>query len=153
MPVPRPVSGAALLLLGLACAAPAAPASAASAHSAPAPAAPGESVTVDPVGVLTPEGAVTLTGTYRCSDATGPVFVSASVRQDPSAVRRGVGGTRAVCDGRDHRWRNTAHLSADALRAGAAEVEATVMELRTQGVIPLPGFHAAGHRTVTLAHG
>ncbi|MBQ0825235.1 DUF6299 family protein [Streptomyces tagetis] len=158
MPVPRPLLGAALLLLGLAVAAPAAPVSAAPAHPGPARPAPartasGESVTVDPVGRLTAAGAVTLTGTYRCAGASGPVFVSASVRQDPSAVRHGVGGTRAVCDGRDHRWQHTAHLSADALRTGAAEVRATVMELRFQGLIPLPGFHAASRQAVTLARG
>ncbi|MGW0332972.1 DUF6299 family protein [Streptomyces sp. NPDC003011] len=133
-------AGAALLLL----AAPAVPASA----------DPNETVTVDPTGRIAPDGTVTLSGTYRCTDGTGPVFVSSSVAQGSSSVRHGVGGTRAVCDGTERRWVNTGKPSADALEAGEADVEATLMELRTAaGGLPLPRFHAARQQAVTLTAG
>ncbi|BFO16304.1 hypothetical protein SHKM778_26920 [Streptomyces sp. KM77-8] len=101
MPV-RPVLGAAagsaLLLLGFAAAAPA-PASA-------APAAPSESVTVDEEGRMA-DGSITLSGTYRCTAAEGPVFVSSAVGRPSEILHHSVGGTRAECDGEVHRWANT----------------------------------------------
>ncbi|MFI6809680.1 DUF6299 family protein [Streptomyces luteogriseus] len=57
-----------------------------------------------------------------------PVFVSSSVSQGVSTTRHGVGGTRAVCDGAEHRWVNTGQSVPGALMAGAAHVEATLME-------------------------
>jgi hypothetical protein len=97
---PRPAlvaaAGAALLLL-------AAPA----ALAAPVSADPYETVTVDPTGRIASDGTVTLSGTYRCTGGTGPVFVSSSVSQGSLSVRHGIGGTRAVCDGLAHAWTNT----------------------------------------------
>jgi hypothetical protein len=117
----------------------------------PASAEPIETVTVDPTGRIAPDGTVTLSGTYRCTGGTGPVFVSSSVAQGSSSVRHGGGGTRAVCDGVEHRWVNTGKPSADALEAGAADVEVTLMELSTAvGGLPLPRFHAARQQAVTL---
>ncbi|MGN3960218.1 DUF6299 family protein [Streptomyces sp. WAC8370] len=133
-------AGAALLLL-TAPAAPAAP------HDARLAA---ESVTVDPVGRIAADGSVTLTGTYRCTGGTGPVFVSSSVSQSDPSVRYGVGGTRAVCDGLEHRWANTGTPDQVVLKPGAAQVEATLMELRPMGIVPLPSFHARQTQDVTL---
>jgi hypothetical protein len=113
-----------------------------------------DTVTVDPTGRIAPDGTVTLSGTYRCAPGAGPVFVSSTVTQDDGSVRHGIGGTRAVCDGQAHRWANTGRpaksTTAATLRSGPAEVEATLMELRSVGGLPLPAFHA--HRTgpVTL---
>ncbi|MFD5269479.1 DUF6299 family protein [Streptomyces sp. NPDC058335] len=143
-PVPRPVlrpvltaaAGAALLLLA--------------APAVTATAGPSESVTVDPVGRVAADGTVTLSGTYRCTGNSGPVFVSSSVGQKSSTTRHGIGGTRAVCDGAEHRWVNTGKPAPDPVEPGAARVEATVMELRPAGGLPLPHFHAAAEQDVTL---
>jgi hypothetical protein len=116
------------------------------------PSAPGdlsETVTVDPIGRLASDGTVTLSGTYRCTGGTGPVFVSSSLSQGDSGVRTGVGGTTAVCDGTEHEWTNTGRTDPGRFKAGAAKVEATVMELRSGG-LPLPMFHAAREQAVTL---
>ncbi|RZU24052.1 DUF6299 family protein [Streptomyces sp. BK239] len=132
--------GAALLLLAV-------PAASA-ADPAPAPAA--EAVTVDPAGGIAADGTVTLSGTYRCVNSTGPVFVASSIGQDSSTVRYGIGGSRAVCDGLEHRWVNTGKPMPGSLKAGTARVEATVLELRPQGLLPLPEFHATQQQDVTL---
>lgn len=132
-------AGAALLLLTGATAAPA--------TAAPAPR---DAVTVDSVGRITADGTVTLSGTYRCQSSSGPVFVSSSVSQGASTTRYGIGGTRAVCDGAKHRWVNTGRPTPGALVRGAAHVEATLMELRTFGGLPMPHFHAVQGRAVTL---
>ncbi|MDT0438341.1 DUF6299 family protein [Streptomyces sp. NPDC005840] len=116
----------------------------------PAAADPAESVTVDPTGTIAADGTVTLSGTYRCMAGTGPVFVSSSVSQSTREIHYGIGGTKAVCDGAEHRWQNAGKPSTDALKAGAAQVDATVMELRPQGLLPLPHFHATHTQDITL---
>ncbi|MFD0304141.1 DUF6299 family protein [Streptomyces sp. NPDC127119] len=108
-----------------------------------------ETVTVDPTGRLAADGTVTLSGTYRCTGGTGRTFVSSSLSQGESKVRKGVGGTQAVCDGAEHRWTNTDRTDPGRFEPGAATVEASVMELRSGG-LPLPMFHAAAERSVTL---
>ncbi|GGM12361.1 hypothetical protein GCM10010129_65540 [Streptomyces fumigatiscleroticus] len=131
-------TGAALLLL---------------AASAPAATAdPSGTVTVDPKGRVAPDGTVTLSGTYRCVHGSGPVFVSSSVKQAGSDTRHGVGGTRAVCDGTVHRWVNKGKPSAE-VKPGAAEVEATLLELSSTSGMPLPRFQAARQQEVDLTKG
>ncbi|WP_077801254.1 DUF6299 family protein [Streptomyces sp. JHA26] len=127
-------AGAALLL-------PAAPA-------ATAKAAPTETVTVDSTGRVAADGTVTLSGTYRCVPGTGPVYVSSTVSQGDSDGY-GIGGTRAVCDGVLHHWTNTGTPSR-VLEPGAAHVDATLLELRPFGIIPLPTFHALSKQDITL---
>ncbi|MFI1756916.1 DUF6299 family protein [Streptomyces sp. NPDC020571] len=136
-------AGAALLLLS-------APAATAAPHDARLIA---ESVTVDPTGRIAADGSVTLSGTYRCTGGTGPVYVSSTVSQSDPSVRYGVGGTRAVCDGLEHRWVNTGTPDTVVLKPGAAHVEATLMELRPMGIVPLPSFHARQGQDVTLTAG
>ncbi|MFJ8781538.1 DUF6299 family protein [Streptomyces sp. NPDC102476] len=128
--------GAALFLL----AAPALPASAETS----------DAVTVGPVGRVAEDGTVTLSGTYRCTDSTGPVFVSSSVSQSSPLVRQSIGGTRAVCDGVEHSWVNTGRPGSEDLEPGQAHVEATLMELSPVGGLPLPRFHAAAQQDITL---
>lgn len=130
-------AGAALLLL-------------AAAPAAPASADPYETVTVDPTGTIAPDGTVTLSGTYRCIGNSGAAFVSSSVSQKDPSVRHGIGGTRAVCDGMEHAWANSGKPSSDPVTPGAAQVEATVMELSASGGLPLPRFHAVRRQDVTL---
>ncbi|MFH8337837.1 DUF6299 family protein [Streptomyces sp. AM6-12] len=119
----------------------------------PAQAAPGESVTVETVGRLAADGTVTLTGTYRCTGGTGPVFVTSSLSQRDPRVRHGIGGTAARCDGTTHTWSNSGTVTSETLRSGAAHVQATVMELRPMGLVPLPVFHATADQDITLAQG
>lgn len=136
-------AGAALLLLT-------APAATAAPHDARLVA---ESVTVDPTGRIAADGSITLSGTYRCTGGTGPVYVSSTVSQSDPSARYGVGGTRAVCDGLEHRWVNTGTPDTVVLKPGAAHVEATLMELRPMGIVPLPSFHARQGQDVTLTAG
>ncbi|MFI9545688.1 DUF6299 family protein [Streptomyces sp. NPDC052016] len=140
-------AGAALLLL----AAPAAPATAGTTGNAAADAS--ETVTVDATGKVAKDGTVTLSGTYRCVDSQGSAFVGSSVAQKDANVRYGIGGTRAVCDGAVHTWTNTARLEPGIVEPGKASAEATVMELRPHGFVPLPHLHATHQREVTLVEG
>ncbi|AVV44845.1 DUF6299 family protein [Streptomyces sp. ID05-04B] len=110
---------------------------------------PTESVTIDPVGRIAADGTVTLSGTYRCVADPGPVFVSSSVGQDFN-VTRGIGGTRAVCDGAEHTWNNTGRATPNDLAPGAARVEATLMELRPASGLLLARFHATQKRVIAL---
>lgn len=115
-----------------------------------ATAGPGETVTVDSTGKVTEGGTVTLSGTYRCTGAAGPVFIASSISQSTPTTRRSVGSSPALCDGAEHRWRNTGRVPADFLKPGEAEVEATLMELRLTKGLPLPYFHASQREDVTL---
>ena len=117
--------------------------------AATASAAPYETVTVDPTGTIAPDGTVTLSGTYRCLGNSGATFVSSSVSQGDPSVRHGIGGTRAVCDGMEHSWANSAKPS-HPVTPGAARVEATVMELSAGSGLPLPRFHAVQQQDITL---
>lgn len=120
------------------------------ATTVPAGADPSETVTVDPTGTIASDGTVTLSGTYSCLGNTGPVFVSSSLSQGSSDVRHGIGGSRALCDGVAHRWENTGKPSSEPAQPGAADVEATVMELHPLGGLPLPRFHAVQHQSIVL---
>jgi hypothetical protein len=143
----RQVTGAvvgAALLLSAAPAAGARSAPAASARSVLA-----DEVTVDPVGHLTADGTITLSGTYRCLSSTGgPVYVSSAVSQGDPGIRHGIGGTAAVCDGAEHHWTNS-ETGQTAYTTGPAHVEATLVELSASG-LPLPSFHAVRRQDVTL---
>ncbi|MFE5814803.1 DUF6299 family protein [Streptomyces sp. NPDC056479] len=136
--------GAALLLL---VAAPSAPA------DTDTTAEPKETVTVDAKPRIAADGTVTVSGTYKCVDSTGPTFVSASVGQQASTNRYAIGGTLAECDGKNHRWRNKSKPSPSTLKHGKADVEATIVELaptEALGGLPLPRFHAVLKKNVTL---
>ncbi|MEU6387916.1 DUF6299 family protein [Streptomyces sp. NPDC046939] len=115
---------------------------------------PSEYVKVDPVGQITEDGTVTLSGTYRCVKSTSVTFVSSSVKQGSGNTRYGIGGSTAMCDGAEHTWKNSgkAHTLSDAdkVKPGVAHVEATLMEMRMHGLIPLPHFHAVQQQDVTL---
>ncbi|MFI8964184.1 DUF6299 family protein [Streptomyces sp. NPDC053493] len=114
-------------------------------------AGPADVLTVDAYGTVAEDGTVRLSGTYRCADdSAGPVFVGSTLIQaDRSA---GIGGTRAVCDGRLHTWTNSSVVKEPAYRTGGARVEATLMQLTATGPLslPMPEFLADATRTVTL---
>ncbi|MDW8804084.1 DUF6299 family protein [Streptomyces scabiei] len=113
---------------------------------------PVETVTIDPTGHVAPDGTLTLSGTYRCSAGSGPVFVSSSLQQGDSRVRKGVGGSSAVCDGAEHTWTHTDRAEPGRHVPGPARVEATVTEL-SGGGLPLPRFHAVRQQDITLVEG
>ncbi|MEU6770396.1 DUF6299 family protein [Streptomyces sp. NPDC046759] len=136
----RPALAAALGAAALLCAA-----------AGPAAAGSAETVTVDRTGHVAKDGTVTLTGTYRCTGATGVAFVSSSISQGSRTTAYGIGGTAARCDGAKHRWKNSGKVSSEALKAGKAYVQATVTELRPGGLLLLvPAFHAMQQKDVTL---
>ncbi|MGW6904386.1 DUF6299 family protein [Streptomyces sp. NPDC054940] len=144
MPLRPALATAACAALLLLVAAPSAPA------DSSALADPEETVTVDSKGLMAADGTVTLSGTYRCVDSVGPVFVSSSVGQKSETVRYAIGGTSAVCDGKLHRWANKSKPSPTTLKHGKADVEATIVELHPVGILPLPRFHAALKEDITL---
>ncbi|MFD9034534.1 DUF6299 family protein [Streptomyces sp. NPDC059567] len=114
-------------------------------------AGPGDELSVDGHGTVAADGTVTVSGTYRClDDSAGPVFVSSTLVQGERSA--GIGGTRAVCDGLERTWSNTAVVKEPAYRAGSARVKATLMQLTATGSLglPLPGFLAAQESDVTL---
>ncbi|MFF1700844.1 DUF6299 family protein [Streptomyces sp. NPDC058252] len=111
-----------------------------------------DELTVDPAGHVAADGTVTLSGTYRCLSASGPVFVSSSVSQGDSRVYYGIGGSSAVCDGAEHRWTNSEKRAPGALTPGTAHVEATLMELSATG-LPLPMFHAIQDQDIKVVAG
>ncbi|MEU9480851.1 DUF6299 family protein [Streptomyces sp. NPDC048191] len=148
MPV-RPALAAALGTAALLCAA-AGPAVAGPAPAGPAGTDPAETVTVDTTGHITSAGTVRISGTYRCTAGTGPVFVSSSISQSNPQVTQGIGGSVAQCDGAEHRWENSGQVATREYKAGKAHVQATLMELRPSGLVPLPAFHTATEQDVVL---
>ncbi|MFK4150230.1 DUF6299 family protein [Streptomyces sp. NPDC004065] len=143
------LGAAAVALLAVAPAAPAL-----TAVSRPAPRAAADSVTVDAVQRIAADGTITLSGTYRCTGATGPVFVGSSIARSDSGTLHGIGGSHAVCDGATHRWVNTGRTTTETLSPGTAHVQATVLELASQGVLLLtPRIHAVHDQDVTLIRG
>ncbi|WP_394428253.1 DUF6299 family protein [Streptomyces sp. SGAir0957] len=115
---------------------------------------PSEYVKVDPTGQIAADGTVTLSGTYRCVNSTSVTFVSSSVAQGTGNTRYGIGGSTALCDGAEHTWKNSGKVNtltdADKIKPGVAHIEATVMEMRMHGIVPLPHFHAVSRQDVTL---
>ncbi|MEV6834701.1 DUF6299 family protein [Streptomyces sp. NPDC051133] len=139
MPV-RPVLATALAAVALLCAA-----------AGPAGADPAETIGVDATGRIAPDGTITLSGGYRCTAGTGPVFVGSSVSQSDPHVQHGVGGSLAQCDGAEHRWQNSGKVSSEDLKAGPAHVRAALVEMRPAGIAVLPALHAVADQDVTLA--
>ncbi|MFH0516222.1 DUF6299 family protein [Streptomyces sp. M41] len=145
---------AACTALFLLVAAPSAPADSSGPAIAPAPADAKETVTIDTKALMTTDGTVTVSGTYSCVDSVGPTFVSSSVGQKDSDIRYAIGGTMAVCDGEQHRWKNKSQPSPTTLKHGKADVEASIVELHpvdSLGGLPLPRFHAVEKQKITLS--
>ncbi|KUJ66346.1 hypothetical protein ACZ90_37630 [Streptomyces albus subsp. albus] len=117
-------------------------------------AAPQNTLTIDPNGRVTGDGAIILSGTYQCSAASfsGPVLIGSTLTQD--GVRQSIGGTTADCDGQTHRWTNVAQAmdSGDegTFAAGPARVEGTMLQLDSSSGLPLPNVLVTQERAVTL---
>lgn len=152
-------------------------------------AGPNEAVTIAATGRVAADGTITLSGRYRCAPGSDPVFVGSSIQQGNS--RRSVGGTRAVCDGNEHPWKNsgrvgsvtyscvsgsgsgnglegpaggnsgmvctgsghssdTGWVRSDTYQPGDALVEATLLELRSSGLVPVPHIRVVEERQIKL---
>jgi hypothetical protein len=114
--------------------------------------APSDEVTVDPTGTVAADGTITLSGTYRCTGAAGPVFVSSTVSQGDPSVSHPIGGSSAVCDGAEHVWSNSEKSTPKSLVPGPAHIEATVFDISATG-LPLPSVHAIREQDITIAQG
>lgn len=106
-------------------------------------------VTVDRVGKLAEDGAITLTGTYRCSTSRlGPVLIGSTVVQGDT--RSSLDGIVANCDGQERAWRATGRASST-FRPGAARGEATLIQLDiSRGLVPFPRVLTTGEAELTL---
>ncbi|WP_329522574.1 DUF6299 family protein [Streptomyces jietaisiensis] len=122
---------------------------AAPAAAARTAAVPVDEITVDSTAPLTATGHPTLTGSYRCAPAAGPVFLSVSLSQADPRVHHGIGSTSALCDGATHRWTRT-DTGTRTYAAGTAHVQVSLVELSATG-LPLPRVHRIAEGTVTLA--
>ncbi|MFE0651740.1 DUF6299 family protein [Streptomyces sp. NPDC059534] len=112
-----------------------------------------DGLSVDGFGLVAADSTVTLSGTYRClDDSAGPVLVGSTLVQGSRSA--GIGGTRAVCDGRLHTWVNTSVVKDPAYQPGTAHVRATLMQLTTgETGLPTPGFLATETSDVELYEG
>ncbi|MEV8030774.1 DUF6299 family protein [Streptomyces sp. NPDC086182] len=111
--------------------------------------APTDEVTVDPTGTVAADGTITFSGTYRCTGAAGPVFVSSTVSQGDPWVSHPIGGSSAVCDGAEHRWSNSEKSAPKTLVPGPAHVEATVFDISATG-LPLPSVHSVREQDIAI---
>ncbi|MER6914443.1 DUF6299 family protein [Streptomyces sp. NPDC000594] len=111
-----------------------------------------DTITIAPAAQLSPDGTLTLSGTYRCSSLrSGPVLIGAkAVQHDTRAT---IDGARAICDDRVHTWRERAE-GEGTFRAGAAHGEAVLIHLdSSQSFVPLPVILNADDRNLTVRQG
>ncbi|MFI5830615.1 DUF6299 family protein [Streptomyces sp. NPDC051578] len=97
------------------------------------------SISVRPYAHITPEGTITLSGTYVCNDPSpaGAVQLMTVVVQD-SVRLGGNADEEPVCDGAVHEWDSHARLAwTPGLHAGEAAVEARLQRVnRAGGIMP-----------------
>lgn len=106
-------------------------------------------VTIDQVGRIASDGAITLTGTYRCSSQpVGPVLIGSQAIQGSSRVH--LEGVVATCDGQQRSWRATGR-GTETLVPGAASSEATLLHLDfSHGLVPFPKVLTSGTGSLRL---
>ncbi|MCX5271892.1 DUF6299 family protein [Streptomyces virginiae] len=83
------------------------------------------------------DGAVTLSGTYHCEQASpmGAMQIKATVAQEGGG-RLSVGAEQIVCDGQERRWVANAPGAYANVRPGRAVVTAELQEVRFSGLMP-----------------
>ncbi|MFE5117846.1 DUF6299 family protein [Streptomyces sp. NPDC056669] len=116
-----------------------------------------DDLAIDRTGDVTPDGAVTLYGSYRCvrgesENARASVLVTLTQGRE----RHGLGGHSAVCDGQRHRWVIDA-ADVGSYEPGSAQAEGTLLRFDTVGVsaadtafVPLPRNTVGVEREVRL---
>lgn len=110
-----------------------------------------DSISVDRRATVAKSGTVTLSGSYRCTGSgSGPAFLGSTLVQQDRSI--GIGGTRAVCDGRVHRWSHSSAVRQRDFKTGTARAEAVLVRLSPNGPLglPMPVFLARQGGTVAL---
>ncbi|MFJ2199066.1 DUF6299 family protein [Streptomyces violaceusniger] len=92
-----------------------------------------DDLAIDRTGDVTPDGSVTLYGSYRCvrEGAENP-RASVLVTLTQGRERHGLGGHSAVCDGQRHRWVIDA-VDVGAYEPGSAQAEGTLLRFDAVG--------------------
>ena len=108
-----------------------------------------DQVTVE-AGSITPDGELTLSGSYRCLSTGDSVRVAASIERGEN-VWYGMDSIPASCDGSWHQWSNTKATEPGAYEPGAVRVKTSLVEFRRSGLIPLPTVHSERIHQVVLA--
>ncbi|MFI1887977.1 DUF6299 family protein [Streptomyces jumonjinensis] len=110
-----------------------------------------DTITIAPTGRIAQDGAITLSGTYRCSSLrsrSGPVLIGSHAAQGDA--RAEIDGLQATCDDRVHTWRETAR-GLRPLTPGTARGEATLIHLdSSNGFVPFPVILNADSTDLTL---
>ncbi|MGW3651426.1 DUF6299 family protein [Streptomyces sp. NPDC000878] len=107
-----------------------------------------DQVTVES-GSITPDGELTLAGSYRCLSTGGSVRVAAAIERGEN-VWHGLDSIPASCDGSWHQWTNTKATEPGAYEPGPARVKTSLVEFRRSGFIPLPTVHSEQIQEVVL---
>ncbi|UIX30201.1 DUF6299 family protein [Streptomyces sp. GQFP] len=107
-----------------------------------------DQVTVES-GSITPDGELTLAGSYRCLSTGGSVRVAASIERGEN-VWHGLDSIPASCDGSWHQWSNTKATEPGAYEPGPVRVKTSLVEFRRSGFIPLPTVHSERIQEVVL---
>ncbi|WP_327735848.1 DUF6299 family protein [Streptomyces nojiriensis] len=83
------------------------------------------------------DGAVTLSGTYHCEQASpnGAMQIKATLAQEGGG-RLSIGAEQIVCDGRERRWVANAPGAFVNVHPGRAVVTAELQEVRFSGLMP-----------------
>ncbi|MCB5166361.1 DUF6299 family protein [Streptomyces bambusae] len=98
-------------------------------------------VFVDPHARISPDGTLTLSGAYRCTDPSPSrtVFLSSSLKQDGQQL--GFNSPEVVCDGAEHPWQTSGPADGLGLvrfHEGEATVSARLLTLEDEGGLPSP---------------
>ncbi|MFJ8017634.1 DUF6299 family protein [Streptomyces sp. NPDC096339] len=97
----------------------------------------GQGISVHHDAHIAGDGAITLSGTYRCEQVSpmGAMQINATVVQEQGRQLT-IGGEQAVCDGTERRWVAHAPGRFAGVRPGHATVTATLREVHFQGLMP-----------------
>ncbi|MER6997698.1 DUF6299 family protein [Streptomyces sp. NPDC000410] len=110
-------------------------------------------VSVKEQAYIAPDGTLTMSGTYRCSEPSPArrIFIASSLVQE--GKRLGFGGTEARCDGAEHSWTTSGPVGTVmnlGFHDGPAAVDARLMVMENVGGLPLPRVLAGGEKAVSL---
>ncbi|MFD7260289.1 DUF6299 family protein [Streptomyces sp. NPDC059874] len=96
-----------------------------------------QGISVHPEVHIAEDGAVTLSGSYHCEQASpmGAIQIKATVIQE--GTRLSIGGGEVVCDGTERTWAAQAPgFVSGSVHPGRATVAAELQEIRLSGLMP-----------------
>ncbi|OPF70789.1 hypothetical protein VT50_0235730 [Streptomyces antioxidans] len=113
-----------------------------------------DDLTIDRTGNVSPDGSVTLYGSYRCvREGAGYARATVLVTLTQDGERHGLGGYNAVCDGQRHRWLIDA-ANVGPYQPGPADAEGTLLRFDAGGsFVPVPRSAVGVEREVRLVGG